>query len=135
MAGYERAYIYSTNPNSYLPLVTVASISMDSADAVEEALGNADGLTAFGDIAEIDDFDGGDAENVVAFSYTAPAGNLEAPDSVRVFLQAGSTLFMIDVQGEDDLETAQALAENLVAAQLSCIESGDCSVILKGDTF
>jgi hypothetical protein len=65
----------------------------------------------------------------------APLGGQEAVDSVRIFVQSGSTLFMIDVQGEDNLAAAQALAEDLVAAQLDCVDGGDCSVVLKGDTF
>ena len=134
LSGYTEAYTYSDSPTSFYPLVTITSISMESADAVDEAMQTADLLVGFPDASEIDDFDAGVDLPTAAFAYTAGLSGSTEPDSVRVFVQVDSLLIVIDVQGEESLDAAQATAEALVEAQVDCIGGGDCSVILSGAT-
>jgi len=135
VGGYYRAYTYSTDVSSYLPLITVGSASFENDNDVADLLNAPDNLMpAYDQLTPIDNFDAGDADQVVAFSFAAPNGPGQV-DSVRAFVQVGSILFTVDVQGEKDVDSAQKLAEQIVARQLDCQNGGDCTVTINGNTF
>ena len=138
LGSYSRAFTYGDGVTTPLPLVVVSLASFDSANAIDEILLDSSQLGGqYANLAQIANFDAGSADNVVAFSYSSPlqGGNSSAADSVRAYVQVGSTLVVIDVQGEKDAEAAQTIAEGLVAKQIECLQGGSCSAVLDTSTL
>jgi hypothetical protein len=125
-SGFYRGASFSNNITSLLPFVTVGISSFDSADDVEEALANSDSIIApYPDLDEIQrlDFDG--VDDAFGFTYSSPEGE-GVPDSARLFLQVDDHLIVIDVQGVDSAEDAEAMATDIADAELACALDGNC---------
>ena len=125
-SGFYRGASFSNNITSLLPFVTVGISSFDSADDVEEALGNSDSIIApYSDLDEIQRLEFDSVDDAIGFTYSSPEGEGE-PDSARLFLQVDDHLIVIDVQGVDSAEDAEAIASDIADAELACALDGEC---------
>ncbi|HRA46957.1 MAG TPA: hypothetical protein PK819_02680 [Thermomicrobiales bacterium] len=134
-SSYVRAWSLSTRVTEVLPVVLVGTLTFETPNDVAAALTNAADLmpmTTGSD--EIADFDGGSADDVVAYSYASTLGDGAAPDSLRAFVQVGSMLLVIDVQSDSSLADAQKMAETVLGQQLDCLSSGSCTVTTGSST-
>jgi hypothetical protein len=126
LSGYATGASFSTSLTSALPYVTIGITSFESDSDVEDALGSPDSIMPLFDELEeidIDPLDG--ADEVLAYSFASVEGEGD-PDSVRIFVQIDDQLVTIDVQGEEDVDTARQVAEEWTESQIACMLDGEC---------
>jgi hypothetical protein len=127
VAGYYKGVSYSQNVTTALPVVTIGLLTFESDNDVADALGKPESIMpSYTDLQELQRFAVNGADDVVAFSYSAPSGQGQ-PDSVRVFAQVGDQMIVVDVQGMDTLKDATSAAADLTEAEINCAVDGDCA--------
>lgn len=109
------------------PRVTIGVTSFASADEATEVVEQADGI--FQPLADQETIEGAEvegADSVVAYRYTSRDGNIADQESYRIIFAQGETVTVVDVQGAENSETAEAAANTIAQSQSVCQGEGTC---------
>lgn len=111
------------------PRVTIGITTFGSDEQAAEIVDMADNIfTPLADEELIEDIEIDGVDNVVAYRYTSREGNIADQESYRIIFSQGSMVTVVDVQGAENSETAEAAANAIVQAQIDCQGEGTCEV-------
>jgi hypothetical protein len=109
------------------PRVTVGISTFASADEATAVVDLADSIfQPLADQQKVEDVEIDGTDAAVAYRYTSRDGTTAQRESYRVIFAQGETVTVVDVQGADDSELAQAAANAIVSAQVDCQTDGVC---------
>lgn len=107
------------------PRVTIGITTFASPEEASEVVEQAGNIfTPLADQEVIEDAEVDGADTVVAYRYTSRDGNIADQESYRIIFSQGNTLTVVDVQGANDTETAEAAANTIARSQITC-QGGD----------
>lgn len=109
------------------PRVTIGVTTFASAEDATEVVEQADNIfQPLADQEAIEDAEVEGADSVVAYSYTSRDGNIADQESFRIIFSQGETVTVVDVQGAEDTETAEAAANAIAGSQFTCQSQATC---------
>jgi hypothetical protein len=132
LGGMQASWVtlVATGPDAGVPYVALAVSAFDSSDTAVQVLGQAAELVPLTiELQPVDgvSLDGSDA--VSGFQYRSVLrGEQGEQDSFRIVAQVDSQLVVVDVQGAESVESAQAAAVALAEAQIACMAGTSCEV-------
>lgn len=111
------------------PRVTIGVTTFGSAEEATEVVEQSSNIfQPLADQEAIEDAEVDGAETVAAYRYTSRDGNIADQESYRIIFAQGDQVTVVDVQGAPDTETAEAAANTIAAAQVTCQTDGVCEL-------
>lgn len=108
------------------PRLTIGVSTFASPEEAAAVVQQSDGI--FQPLADQEKIDANveGADSAVAYRYTSPDGAAAEKESYRLIFATGDTVTVVDVQGAQDSAAAEAAANAIATAQLTCQTGGEC---------
>jgi hypothetical protein len=125
LSAYSLTYGLRERADDPYPYLSMVVASFDSEDALQAAFDDPGSLmSGFPNQEEIDSPKMGKVDNALAFTYTLP----DVGPGARIFVQIGTVLFVIDVQGTETVDEAVQIVSAFGGAQADCILGKGCAI-------
>lgn len=132
LGGMQASWVtlVATGADVGAPYLALAVSAFDSSDTAARVLDQASDLVPLTiELEPVDGFSLAGSDEVRGFRYASVlSGGDSEQDSFRIVAQVDSRLVVVDVQGAESVESAQAAAVALSEAQIDCMAGTSCEV-------